>query len=360
MRARITSMSLKNKLIWGFFILGTIPSLVLGFIIYKEMLDIVQSIFPMLGENEVIQVHLKLEHIHTRYIKMSLTIITLSICFSVGVSHNFIEGIRKLIKYFERVQAGDFDFDIEVENTDEISILTQSFKEMKGKLSKLIDRTYKLEISEKDAQLKALQAQISPHFLYNALDMVNWSLIESGDMEMSHIVIALSDILRYSIDDTKKKVKVREEMQQIQNYLLIQKSRFEERLNYKIDVQLEVLEESIPKLLLQPIVENAVIHGIENRQRKGVVTITSSYDDRYLIFEVQDNGLGIQPERLEKLRQRIAVEDKMVDSDQKVHIGLANVNQRIQLSYGKDSSIEIDSVIDEGTTIRLILERGNT
>lgn len=354
---KIGNMSLKNKLIWGFLALGTIPSLFSGAIIYNEMNTIIEMILSTLTPDDAQQVHLQLQKIDTLYIKMNLIIITLSICFSIGVSYNFIQGIRKLISHFQRVRQGEFNFEVEVEKEDEIGSLTQSFKEMKEELSHLIDKTYKLEISEKNAQLKALQAQISPHFLYNALDMINWALIENGDIEMSHIVIALSDILRYSIDDTKKQVKVREELQQIQNYLLVQKSRFEERLNYKIQIQPDILENEIPKLLLQPIVENAVIHGVENRQKEGFVRISGRAEDDKLIFEIKDNGLGIKPERLEKLRQKIAIADKIVDGNEKVHIGLANVNQRIRLTYGEKSSMEIKSKVDEGTTICIILER---
>jgi len=295
----------------------------------------------------------------TLFIKFSLIIITLSIGASIAISYNITYGITRLLSYTKRVERGDLDFEIKGIANDEIGLLTRSFNKMIFRLNRLIDKTYRLELSESEAKLKALQAQISPHFLYNALDTINWSLIENGDYKTSATLGALSEILRYSIGDFEKIVTLEEEMKHVTNYLKVQQSRFEDRLSYHIDIDAELLKESLPKLLLQPIVENAVVHGVERNTQGGVIRIEGRLKEDRIEILVSDNGSGISAEKLKLLNEKFKDKNRIKSVDRTQHIGLVNVYERIQLIYGHKSGIVIKSRQGQGTEIVLRLERLN-
>jgi len=305
------------------------------------------------------KIHPYMDDIGTIFIKISLISITLSIGFSLGLSNNITYRIIKLINYTKKVEKGDLDFQIEVEKNDEIGFLIKSFNKMTYRLNELINKTYKLEIREKEAQFKALQAQISPHFLYNALDTINWSLIENGDFKTSSTLGALSEILRYSIDDFEKNVSINKEIKQVENYLKIQKSRFEDRFNYSVNIEENILKEKIPKLLLQPLVENAVVHGVENFKTGGIIKVNGYSIDNKIIIEISDNGAGINTSKLKELNERF--NEKIQDNNKykTSHIGLLNVNERIKLVYGNEYCMKIKSEVNKGTIIHLILGKIN-
>lgn len=303
------------------------------------------------------KIHPYMDDIGTIFIKISLISITLSIGFSLGLSNNITYRIIKLINYTKKVEKGDLDFQIEVEKNDEIGFLIKAFNKMTFRLNELINKTYKLEIREKEAQFKALQAQISPHFLYNALDTINWSLIENGDFKTSATLGALSEILRYSIDDFEKNVSINKEIKQVDNYLRIQKSRFEDRFNYSVNIDEDILNEKIPKLLLQPLVENAVVHGVENFKTGGSIKVNGYSIGNKIIIEISDNGAGINSSKLKELNRRF--NEKIEDNNKykTSHIGLLNVNERIKLVYGNEYCMEIKSEVNKGTIIHLKLAK---
>lgn len=221
---------------------------------------------------------------------------------------------------------------------------------MTNRLNKLVNQTLKLELSEKEANLKALQAQISPHFLYNALDSINWQLIEKEDYATSEILGSLSEILRYSIDNKDRMVKISEEFNQLENYLRIQKSRFEDRLNFEVNINNDLNDYLIPKLLVQPMVENAVIYNIENSFDNIMINVGCETEDDEIIITIEDNGNGIEKMKLEKLKEDL----KKCVKDAKGHIGLLNVNNRIKLIYGNKYYLNIDSRTS-GTIIKLVI-----
>lgn len=303
--------------------------------------------------------HKNLDVVGTIFIKFSLIIIVLSIGASIAISYNITYGITKLLTYTKRIERGDLEFEIKEITNDEIGLLTQSFNKMTYRLNKLINKTYRLELSESEARLKALQAQISPHFLYNALDTINWSLIENGDYKTSATLGALSEILRYSIGDFEKIVTVEEEIKQISNYLKVQKSRFEDRLQYEIEIDEAILKEALPKLLLQPIVENAVVHGVERNKLGGLICIRGYYEADQMVITITDNGNGITEAKLEELNNKFKESKKINPVDRTEHIGLVNVHERIKLLYGPSGKLSIESVYNEGTEITMTLGTQN-
>lgn len=272
--------------------------------------------------------------------------ILLCIIFAFLISSSMVKGFDQLIDMMDYVQRGNLNIHLNSNRQDELGQLSNSFDAMIGQLDTLIEKNYEQKIQADRAQLKALQAQISPHFLYNALDSINWMLIEKEEWDISEVVIALSDLLRYSISNNNDMVSVGEEIKNIENYLTIQKVRFENRFSYKIEVDSTIKDKLIPKLLIQPIVENAVVHGIEEKVEGGIIAINGYYTEGITCFEIIDNGPGIAKEKI----------DMLMDNDKSSHLGLNNVNRRIKLIYGSDYGIIIDNrPNEEGVIVRVIL-----
>ena len=259
-------------------------------------------------------------------------------------------------------QVGEGDFDIRAATgaSDEIGQLTLSFDKMVERTKQLIENVYQSEIYQKEAELNALQAQINPHFLYNTLQTIDMMAEEEGADEISDACQALSKIFRYSINRGQEFVHVQDEIVHIENYMLIQKLRFGGKLEVRYDIQNECRELYIVKLLIQPMVENAVVHGMENVLDKCHVTIRVYRKEDCLYAEVEDNGTGIAPGQLMELNEKLArsAEQKMVHEVDYVKnhrsIGLENTNARIKLYFGQEYGITITS--EEGTGTKVCIK----
>ena len=212
---------------------------------------------------------------------------------------------------------------------------------MIGEIKRLVNEVYEEKMAQKTAEIKALQAQINPHFLYNTLDTINWMLLDRGEDDISDIIVNLGDLLKYSISGSSTEVPLKEEIKYIQSYLEIQKCRMEDRLEYSISIAENCMECRCPKLLLQPIVENAIKHGIEPLARGGKIEIEAFLGREGLNILLKDNGKGMEEEEIEKIQSG------------KANIGLNNVMKRIQLLYGPEYGIRILSKVSEGTEVDL-------
>lgn len=289
-------------------------------------------------------------------IRVGLISIIISICAACVFSYRISDGVNQLVEEIKRMRKGDFTDGPAPKGEDEIALLTRSFRTMKAELDTMVNRTLKLKISEREARIKALQSQISPHFLYNALDSINWSLLEKGDWESSSILVALSSVLRYSIDDSKEMVFLEEEIGQVKNYLVIQQSRFADRFTYTIEVEDALNTIMVPKMLLQPLAENAIQHGLE-QGKNGVLEIKAFSCPEGLTITVMDTGCGISQEQL-KLLQDGLQENHQIEDENGFHIGLANVNSRLKYVYGKKSGLRIESQEGQYTKMILLLDLG--
>lgn len=298
-------------------------------------------------------------------LRIFLVIITvlclvLSVMIARMISKTISGPVSRLREQMHQVEKGDFNINVEVETKDEIGHLTQAFDKMVKRTKKLIENVYQSEIYQKEAELNALQAQINPHFLYNTLQIIDMMAEEDGADEISDACQALSKIFRYSINKGKEYVQVEEEIVHIKNYMLIQKLRFGEKLSVKYDIEKECGELYIIKLLIQPLVENAVVHGIENVLGKCEVLIRVFQSGGYLFAEVEDNGNGIEEEKLKKLNERLkqSAEQRIVHKEDYAggsSIGLENTNARIKLYFGQEYGITIVSKEGAGTKVRLKL-----
>ena len=241
--------------------------------------------------------------------------------------------------------------DLTNENVDEITELVMSFNIMIGKIRELLDAKVREQEDLKKAELKALQAQINPHFLYNTLDTIVWMAEAQKTVQVIEIVRALSSFFRIALSKGKDWISIRQEIEHVQSYLYIQKIRYRDILDYKIEVDENILDGTILKLTLQPLAENALYHGIKNKRNGGTIRLCARRDgDNQVLLEVQDNGVGFTPYRLAQIQAAIAEEsDEIVVPES--GFGLKNVNKRIKLYYGRQYGVSIESQYRSGSKV---------
>lgn len=237
------------------------------------------------------------------------------------------------------------------ERNDEIGVLQRDFTIMIQKIDTLIKDDYTKQILIKDAQLKALQAQINPHFLYNTLDSINWMAKLNQQRDISVMVESLGNLLRSAISGKEPIITLKEEVQLLKDYLTIQKMRFGDRLQFQLEIDQQWLSLKIPKLILQPIVENSINYGLENTLGICRITVKAVPDSDCLNITVIDNGPGIPDELLKKLAQG---EVKPKGSG----IGLQNIDHRIKLIFGEEFGLSVTSELGVGTKVLIRIPKG--
>ena len=274
------------------------------------------------------------------------------IFFARRITRNIAEPISELCDVAATAGEGDFEIRTKGDNSIvEIQKLNTSVNQMIKKIGQLVDDIRVEEINLRAAELRLLQEQINPHFLYNTLDNIIW-LAESGeDEEVVKMVSSLSSFFRTTLSKGRDYITIAEEREHIESYLSIQKFRYRDILSYDIDFEDEILDHSILKLTLQPIVENALYHGIKNKRGMGHIQIDGRMAGDNIEFIVSDNGIGMRENEAEHLRKVIS---GLVSDDRSGGgFGLFNVNQRLQLNYGKEYGLNIESTYNVGTTIRV-------
>lgn len=263
---------------------------------------------------------------------------------------NIMAPIRRLMTHMKRMELGDFSHETLEDRKDEFGVLSNNFSKMAKQIKRLIDEVYLEKLTQKELELQMLQYQINPHFLYNTLESIQMMAIINKDRETAEMVQALGKILRYSISSKGDYVKLGEEAELLGDYVKLQQQRFEELYRIRLDIPDELADAVVPRLMLQPLVENAIYHGLRNKEEGGRVDIRGRREGHEIVLEVQDNGTGMDEEELGRLRKYI--ED---ESEESHSIGLKNVNKRIRLYYGDEFGIRIDSVAGTGTTMSIRL-----
>jgi len=246
-----------------------------------------------------------------------------------------------------------------LDRKDEIGILYREYNKMVQDLEDYIRDSYQNKLMSLDSQMKALEAQINSHFLYNTLESIN-SIAEIEEVESIAIMTkALGDMFRYSIKTESELVMLSDELTHVHNYMAIQKVRYEDRIRFDVQVDDHLKQQRILKLILQPVVENAIYHGIELSSKEGLIKLSAYEDEERIIFEVQDNGVGMTSEQLQELQSLLMepVEFKELGQRNKRGIGLKNIHSRIALYYGDGYGLRIQSQKDIGTTVTITVPK---
>ena len=282
-------------------------------------------------------------------ITIFLVLILLIILLSVIISKQVTKPIKEMQKVARQYSLGAFDAKVSVHGKDEIAELGNVLNNMSSQLLELISSVTEKERQSNYLELQTLIYQINPHFLYNTLDSINMLARKNDDIQVALMVTNLSRLFRLSLNRGRDVITVREEMMQVTYYLKIQKLRFEEQLDWNINFDDEILEYRMLKFIMQPLVENAIYHGIKSKNEYGKLTIRGYKDKNMLIFVIKDTGKGMDEDTLTKLYQRI--NEKKRDEKENRGYGIWNVNQRIKLYYGEQYGLQIDSIVDKGTSI---------
>lgn len=260
-------------------------------------------------------------------------------------------------KVIHGVVEGDTDLKISSVNKEsQMYSLYSDLSVMIERLKDLILREYTANMMKKQAELDALQSQINPHFLYNTLESIRGQAITQGMEDIEIMTKALSDLFRYSISKKGNLVSLEEELKNVDNYLMIQQYRFNNKFIIVNKVDADTLHYKIPKLLIQPIVENAIHHGLETKLGKGTITIKAYKTSKRLVVTIQDDGLGISHERLVEMNEILVKGQADIETKQSsLRIGLINVNERIKLNFGNDYGLRVYSAKGIGTTVEIVL-----
>lgn len=258
--------------------------------------------------------------------------------------------IGKLQKAVARVEKEDFSYALNTTSQDEIGELITSFSKMERKLNYLINEVYKSRIKEKEYEMKALQAQINPHFLYNTLSLINWKAIEAGKRDISKITLALSAFYRTSLNKGNNITHISGEIENMRSYLSIQLMLHDDGFDVTEDIDDSILEYTCPNLILQPLIENAIDHGIDvmPEDRRGVISVICKDMDTYIQFVIKDNGIGMTKEQTVKI----------LTKDSKGY-GVRNVNERLKLCYGEEYPMIIKSKENTGTEVIITIPKKN-
>jgi two-component system, sensor histidine kinase YesM len=274
------------------------------------------------------------------------------------ISQNFGKRINTLVKSMKKVQGGDFSVTVNFTQKDEIGYLGNSFNTMTSKLNELVDEVYnmklqkmEMEVKKREVELYALQSQINPHFLFNTLEAIQWGLQENNN-ETSEIVKLLAKSFRRAINWKEDLVTINEEINFVKEYLTIQKFRMQDKLEWKIHVPITLANVKIPKMTLQPLVENSVYHGISLKKGKGLLRINVDTVNEKLIIRLEDDGIGMDNTTLKNIEDSLNM--MSIDVTGK-HIGIKNVNERLKLYYGENSNMIIKSIEGSGTLVEITL-----
>lgn len=282
--------------------------------------------------------------------------------FGIGasyyLSHSMSRPINLLNSIMKKVESGDLTTRYKGDRADEIGMLGRSFNTMIAQINKLISLMEIQGRRKREAELQALQAHIKPHFLYNTLDTINWMSRKKGALDVAELVESLSQLFRIGLSKGNDIISLESEIEHIHSYLKIQKARYKDKLNYSISIDPELNTIKVVKLVLQPIVENAIYHGIKERRGPGNITISGERAEGNLVLFVKDDGIGMPEERLTKLNEGLAVSFDSLEETRKknpIGYGVMNVQARIKLTFGEPYGISVESVQGKGTIVKILL-----
>ena len=278
-----------------------------------------------------------------------LVVAVTAVCILISVSLSFIivgvmvEDIQNLAKNMEEVEQGNMEIKVTSDAKDEIGELIRGFGTMITTMNHLINEVYEGRVAQKEAEMRALQAQINPHFLYNSLSLINWKAIDADQQDISRITLLLSRFYRTALNKGKNVISVREEINNVKSYIDLQLMMHDDSFKVVYDFSEEIMEYAMPNLILQPLVENAIDHGIDLKEGgEGVLTLSGYQEGDEFVLSVHDNGIGMTPEQAETIL-----------TENSKGYGVKNVQDRIKHFYGTEYGLKVESEVGAGTTITL-------
>ena len=284
------------------------------------------------------------------YILVAAGLVAVALFFSKFIAKNITQPIQKLCESMEKVQEGDFSVsDVVVDSANEIGSLTTSFNVMTHRIQDLMEQNIREQQAKRKSELKALQSQINPHFLYNTLDSIIWMAEGKKNEEVVLMTASLARLLRQSISNEDEVVSIGQEIEYARGYLTIQKMRYKDKMEYQIDVDPSILNIPLIKLVLQPVIENAIYHGLKYKESKGFLLVRGFPKDGNAVLQVIDDGVGMDEETLEHIYEKHKVNYRSNG------VGIYNVQKRLQLYYGNEYGITYESEVGKGTTATITI-----
>ena len=284
------------------------------------------------------------------YMTLASFLLIFAVILAILISRAMTRPIMKLKSVMEEVERDNFtNIKFTVKGNNEIASLGNSFNVMTDKIQKLMEENTREQEEKRKNELKALQSQINPHFLYNTLDSIIWMAESGKDREVVLMTSALGKLLRQSISNEAEKVSIETEISYTRSYLTIQKMRYKDQLEFEIDIDEAILKKEIVKLVIQPLVENSIYHGIKYLDSRGMIWITGGIVGDDIVLSIRDNGIGIDKDTITKIFEGKIEEKAQVRNGN--HVGIYNVHNRLQLHYGKKYGLSYRSVPGLGTTV---------
>lgn len=287
-----------------------------------------------------------IQNLHTQQkFLICITLASLIIVLMLMLSQitKMTNSIKKVVHTMRIAGRGNLNVKVKPEKNrpTEINIIAEEFNFTMDKLKESIEK-------QKNAEIKALESQINPHFLYNILDTINWMAIDKDEYDISNNITALANILRYGINNSNGIVKIYEEVEWLKQYIFLQQSRLKNKFECNMNVEPELMEKRIHKLLLQPFIENAILHGFEGVSRTHILNVELSSKDNYIYISIEDNGSGMTERMVQNINNGI-----FGNAEDKNHIGMENAITRIRMYYGEKAKIAIQSEVDQGTKVEI-------
>lgn len=322
-----------------------------GFLFSQVSLEIAG--WKIIGIVSDSMIYTNIETLRNWLLLISGICVGLSVLLAVLASRGISKPILAIRSVMYKVERGDLKAHVDIPQNDEVGELASSFNRMVDKLNILVQEQEENQKKLRLAELNALQAQINPHFLYNTLDSINWMARAGQIDQVSEMVNSLSVFFRISLSRGKTFITVAEELRHVENYILIQKKRYEKYLDYEIDVPESIRDCQCLKMILQPLVENSIYHGIKEKGERGIIRITAEETQGSIVFHVSDTGQGMTEEKLKELQEMMR---KGIEYDANAY-GVINVQRRIQTYFGRGYGLYFHSIWGEGTEVKVIIPK---
>ncbi|WP_312371931.1 sensor histidine kinase [Lachnoclostridium sp.] len=285
------------------------------------------------------------------YFISTVVILLIAMLLSILISRAITKPIKKLRNSMKEVEKGNFHEKVETYGSDEIANLGKSYNIMIQTVEELMEARVKDQEQKRKSELRALQAQINPHFLYNTLDSIVWMAEEGKNQEVVTMTASLAKLFRQSISNEAEEVTLRQEVDYVRNYLVIQKMRYKEQLNYDIQVPESILNYYVIKLILQPLVENALYHGVKYKEGRGTILVDGYETESTVVLQVIDDGIGMDEDEVSHLFE------KRKSTHKTNRVAVRNIHNRIQLHYGKEFGLSFESKKGYGTKVMITLPK---